>query len=213
MKLFPRVLFFLMLILSGLSCSSQVRSPLFFREDWKEIEAALPVTQEHVANAELVLSLYGPGADQVKKSNHPLIPNDPYYIWSGECKANWALTLRHSTKFVDLSGESAAIRFRSRQSGFRQLHVILKLQDGTWLVGDHAAGYTQDWSETKLIISNIRWRKLSIEDVIEGAVIEKPNLTSVVEIGFTDLMRGGGTPASSRLDWIEVYGKAVPPRK
>jgi len=31
----------------------------------------------------------------------------------------------------------------------------------------------------------------------------------VDEIGWTDLMTGGGTPASSRVDWFEVYGWPV----
>ena len=144
-----------------------------------------------------------------KKSNHPNILNDPFYIWSGECKANWAATLRHSKKLVDLSGGSAVVKFRSRQSGFRQLRIILKLDDGTWLVSDQAAGYTEDWSESEWKISDVRWRKLNIDDVVEGAPFQKPDLTRVTEIGSTDLMRGGGTPASSRIDWLEVYGKGV----
>jgi hypothetical protein len=36
------------------------------------------------------------------------------------------------------------------------------------------------------------------------------DLSRVDEIGFTDLMPGGGSDACSRLDWIEVYGKPVP---
>jgi len=36
--------------------------------------------------------------------------------------------------------------------------------------------------------------------------VEKPDLNRVEEVGFTDLMRGVGTPACSRVDWIEVYG-------
>jgi hypothetical protein len=43
-------------------CNAQDRPALFFREDWKEIPAATPVTQEHVVNKELILGLYGPGA-------------------------------------------------------------------------------------------------------------------------------------------------------
>jgi hypothetical protein len=82
---------------------------LLFRENWKEIEAALPVTQEHVANPHLVLGLYGAARDEIKKSNHPHIPNDPYYIWSGECRANWAVTLKHRNGSVDLTG-SAKVR-------------------------------------------------------------------------------------------------------
>jgi hypothetical protein len=188
---------------------TQKRSQLFFREDWKELPAALSVTQDHVAGRDLVLSLYGPARAEIKKSNHPQIPNDPYYIWSGECKANWAVTLHHTKRTVDLSGEHAAVRFRSKQSGLRQIHIILKLHDGTWLVSDQAAGYTEDWSETEWTIRQLRWRKLNIEDIVEGTFVEQPDLTNILEIGFTDLMRGGGTPASSRLDWLEVYGEAI----
>lgn len=181
---------------------------LFFREDWKEIEAALPVTQEHVSHPDLVLSLYGPARDAIKKSNHPHIPNDPYYIWSGECKSNWAVGLRHRRSAVDLRGDSR-IRIRSRQSGFRQLRIMVRLADGTWLVSDDHAGFTEDWSEKEFKVADIRWRNLNMEAVTEGQWVERPDLSAVTEVGFTDLMSGGGTPASSRLDWIEVYGKPV----
>lgn len=183
---------------------------LFFREDWKEIEAALPVSQEHVSNSEVVLHLYGPASNQIKKSNHPEIKNDPFYIWSGECKGNWAVGLRHRRNAVDLSGENARIKIRSKQSGFRQLRIILKLEDGTWLVSDQAAAYSTDWQEQEFRIPEIRWRKLDIERITEAAWVDHPDLGKVDEIGFTDLMAGGGTPASSRLDWIEVWGPSVP---
>ena len=190
------------------SWSAEAQNELFFREDWKEIEAALPVTGAHVANVNLVLSLYGPASGAIKKSNHPPIPNDPFYIWSGECKANWAVGLRHRNKSADLRGNST-IKIRSKQSGFRQLRIILKIADGTWIVSDQFAGPTDDWEEKEFSIAGIRWRKLNIETVTEGPWVENPDLSNVAEIGFTDLMSGGGTPASSRLDWIEVYGKSV----
>ena len=38
---------------------AQERPGLFFREDWKETPAETPVTQAHVANPNLILSLYG----------------------------------------------------------------------------------------------------------------------------------------------------------
>ena len=191
-----------------ISSAAQSQSKLFFREDWKEIEAALPVTRDHVANAELVLSLYGPASGAIKKSNHPDIPNDPFYIWSGECKGNWAVGLRHRNLLVDLRG-NAKINIRSKQSGFRQLRIILKLADGNWIVSDQYAGFTEDWAEKEFRIKDIRWRKLNIETVTEGQWVQSPDVSRVVEIGFTDLMSGGGTPASSRLDWIEVHGNAV----
>ncbi len=186
----------------------QAQGKLVFREDWKEIPAALPVTPDHVKNVDLELNLYGPGRGEIKKSNHPEIPNDPYYIWSGECRSNWGLALRHRTAAIDMRGD-AKVRIRSRQSGFRQLRIMLKLVDGTWLVSDQGAGFSQDWREEDFMIRDIRWRKLDIERVTETAWVENPDLSRVEEVGFTDLMSGGGTPASSRVDWIEVYGIPV----
>jgi hypothetical protein len=41
--------------------------------------------------------------------------------------------------------------------------------------------------------------------------VDSPDLSKVDEIGFTDLMAGSGhgPGGSSRVDWIEVYGKPV----
>ncbi len=187
---------------------AQDRPGLFFREDWKELPAALPVTQEHVANPNLVMALYGPGKAGIKKSHHDTPADDPYYIWNGDCQGTWAIALRHKTALVDLTGQ-AKIRWRSKQSGYRQLRTILKLADGAWLVGDQTDGPSKDWREREFNVQDIRWRKLDIEKVVEGDWVQSPNLSRVEEIGWTDLMRGGGTPASSRVDWIEVYGKTA----
>lgn len=197
-----------LLILFAASMSAQDRPGLFFREDWKVLPAALPVTPDHVANPDLIMSLHGPGKDLIKKSHHDKPADDPYYIWSGDCKGNWAISLRHKTSYVDLTG-LAKIRWRSKQSGYRELRVIVKLADGAWLVGDPADGPSNDWREVEFNVSDMRWRRLDIENVIEAAWVPKPDLSRVDAIGWTDLMRGGGTPASSRVDWIEVYGKAV----
>jgi hypothetical protein len=87
---------------------------------------------------------------------------------------------------------------------------MLKLANGTWLVSDQFDGPSTDWRVREFNIGDLRWRKLDIATVIEGDWAEKPDLSRVDEVGFTDLMRGGGTPASSRLDWIEVYGVKQP---
>jgi hypothetical protein len=198
----------LVLFVGFASLWAQERPRLFFREDWEEIPAATPVTEEHVANPNLLLSTHGPGKAGIKKSHHDKPADDPFYIWSGECPANWAVSLRHKAALVDLSGQ-AKIRWRTKQAGFRQLRIILKLADGTWLVSDQSDPASLDWRELEFNLADIRWRKLDIETIVEGAWVDKPNLGRVDEIGFTDLMRGGGSIACSRLDWIEVYGKPV----
>lgn len=206
MSTFKSLISYAVLAAITLPSFGQSKPKLFFREDWKETEAALPVTQEHVAHADLILNLYGPASNSIKKSHHPQIPHDPWYIWSGECKGNWAVGLSFRNKAVNL-GNGGKVRIRSRQSGFRELRIILKLASGEWLVSDQSAGYTKEWTEKEFRVADIHWRKLNVKTVIEGDWVDHPDLSKVEEVGFTDLMTGGGTPASSRLDWIEVYGQ------
>ena len=194
---------------SSRDCKAQYRPSLFFREDWKESPYATPVTQDHVVNKDLVLKLYGTGKDSIRKSHHATPTDDPYYIWSGLCKGNWAVTLKKNKSCVDLSG-SANVVWRSKQSGFRCLRLVLKLADGTWLVSDKSDDGSKDWRIFQFNIMDINWYKLDIKLLAEVTPVKNVNLTKVEEIGFTDLMNGGMSDACSRLDWIEVYGNTVP---
>lgn len=194
--------------LCAIGAFAQERPGLFFREDWAETPPVTPITQEHVANGELTLALYGPGSSRVRKSHHDKPADDPYYVWSGECPGNWAVSLWHRELDVDLTG-LAKIRWRSKQSGFRQLRLIVKLAGGPWLVSDAFDGPSADWREREIPIEDIRWRALDIDKITERNWVADPDLSRVEAVGFTDLMAGGGTPASSRLDWIEVYGRGV----
>jgi hypothetical protein len=201
-------LFCSLLLFSHTNGNAQYRPPLYFREDWKEIPPATPVTQEHVLNKELILGLYGPGADSIKKSHHPAPADDPFYIWSGLCLGNWAVTLKKKNSLVDLSGYAKVI-WRSKQQGFRSLHLILKLADGTWLISDQSDSPSKDWRVHEFNIMDITWYILDIKDIVEIKPAPEVSLKRVEEIGFTDLMRGGGSNACSRLDWIEIYGNPV----
>jgi len=195
--------------------------PLFFREDWKLADGLpninTPQEPEHalfqgdVANPNLELHLYGDKAGLVTVEQHN--NNDITYVMTLLCSSNCAVTLRDKNNDVDLSG-FATIRWRTKISGFHQLHPVVKLADGTWLVGDHATPYSTDWVESEIQLADVRWQPLNIADVVEGRGdkwIDNPNLSRVEEIGFTELMRGAGHGApGSRIDWIEVYGKPVP---
>jgi hypothetical protein len=196
------------LLFSFTICNAQNRPSLFFKEDFKEIPAATPVTQEHLVNKDVIIGLYGPGRDSIKKSHHDVPADDPYYIWSGVCKGNWVMTLKKDKSYVDLSGY-AKIIWRSKQAGFRCLHLVIKLADGTWLVSGQCDDRSQDWRVRQFNIMDIDWYELNVESVIEGSPVKNVNLSKVDEIGFTDLMTGGGSDACSRVDWIEVYGNAV----
>ena len=195
---------------------------LFFREDWKlgagvpntytPEEPEHPVFQGDVANPNLEVRVYGEKvgpriADQTYNDNIT-------YVMTLLCTSNCAVTLRDKNSDVDLTGLSS-IRWRTRISGFHFLHPILKLADGTWLIGDKAASFSTDWVVSEIEMVDVRWKKVDIENVVEasdGRWVNNPDLSRVSELGFTDLMRGGGHGAGggSRVDWIEVYGKPVP---
>ncbi len=186
---------------------------LYFREDWKEIPFALPITQEHVAHPQLVLETHGPGKFGIKKSHHAEIENDPYYVWSGRCEFPWALTLERRGALADLSMADALVRWRSRQSGDHALHLVLKLPGNRWIISEQSdAGQT--WHEHEFRIADLTWRYFSIVKTVAEERVPTPELNRVEAIGFTDQRRGKGSPSSSRVDWIEVHGGTVslPPR-
>lgn len=199
-----------LLLMSGcnLTESTADRTDLFFREDWKQTPPVTPVTQEHVANPQLLLSRHGPARDLIKKSHHEQIPNDPWYIWSGMCEGNWALTLQKKNTLVDLSA-NGQIRWRTKQAGPNVLKVVLGLDSGDWLVSEQGFGETPDWQEFSVDIAILRWRRLDINSIEAGERIEQPDLRSVQSVGWTDLTKGGASSACTRVDWIEVYGKEI----
>jgi len=111
-----------------------------------------------------------------------------------------------------LSGNLAKIRWVVRTSGFHQVRPVLKLADGTWLVGDHVTGPNADFNVSDISISDVRWLKLDIDRVVAvGTWVERPNLSKVDEVGFADLMPGSGHGSGgyANIGRIEVYGKPV----
>jgi hypothetical protein len=193
------------------------RPSLFLRETWKDPGVQeTPVKPEHLTNPNLELKLYGSGSADVRIVHHQSPKDDPTYIWSGSAPANWALTLRDKNNYVDLSGPVAKIRWRTKEAGFHLLRPVVKLADGTMLVGDHVESYTADWLETEFALADVRWRSLDPKEAVETRTEAgwklNPDLSRVDEVGFTDLTRGsgGGPGGGSRVDWIEVYGNPVP---
>jgi hypothetical protein len=96
-----------------------------------------------------------------------------------------------------------------RTSGFHQIRPVLKLADGTWLVGDRTTGPFSDFNQADVTIADVRWLKLDIDRVVSvGNWVEHPDLTKVDEVGFADLMPGSGHGPGGYVNVgrIEVYG-------
>ena len=189
------------------------RAPLFFREEWKTVAngGEHGVTQDQVASTNLELRLYGPSSKEVQALGSAQDPSNPPHVWTGLATSPVAVALRDKANYVDLSG-LARIRWQTKVSGFHKVRPIVKLADGTWLVGDHTDGSTLDWHDGDFSIAEVRWLKLDIDKVLtKGNWVEHPDLSKVDEVGFTDLLPGSGHGPGGWSDvaWIEVYGKPV----
>jgi len=182
-------------------------APLFFKETWKNMPGNVPATQDFVTNPDLQLNLYGTGKEDFGVTSEGNVP----HIWTGLCATSCALTLSNKDSYVDLTGK-ARIRWYTKTSGFHEVRPVLKLADGTFLVGDHADANTFDYHESEFYLSEVHWLKLDISKVqTKGNLLDKVDLSKVDAVGFADLSPGSGHGSGGYSDvgWIEVYGKPV----
>lgn len=201
-------------------CLEDHRPPVAFREDWTDPTPGVPTAyldrdlDSHLQNKNLQHGRYGLGAKDAQYDRHASPRDDPGYIWLGSCAAGpCVITLKDKSDYLDLSNPLAKVVWRTRQGGFRQLRLVLKLTDGSFLISERYAAPAEDWNISEISIRDTRWRVLKILDprMYEDALVEKPDLTRIDEIGFTDLMLGGPsfTSGTSRVDWIEVHADRV----
>jgi len=204
----------------GFTGAPAAPATLLFREAWTRAPMAQPMTQENLGNQQLRLHIYG-NADEIRKTFHP----DEDYTYTGETTTNWALTVSDPATLWDLSGDGR-VRFRTRNSGYRFLHVVVRVADGNYYVSEQGAGESTAWIDTDFILSNLTWRNLMMTDTPTNASNRRspdpkrvpiiptsratPDLSRVTEVGFSDLMAGGWIPATSRVQAFELWGKAVP---
>ena len=169
------------------------------------------MTQQSVANPALDLKLYGTTAKEIQLTGASGNENNPIHVWTGMCATPCALAFKHKTNYADLTG-LARIRWNTKTSGFHQIRPIVKLVDGTWLVGDYADGTTRDWLVSEFSLADVRWLRLDIERVVTtGNIVERPDLSKVDEIGFADLMPGSGHGPGGWSDvaQVEVFARPV----
>jgi hypothetical protein len=179
--------------------------PLLFKETWLETPAAVPLSQAVVTNPELILTVYGEAPEVNSTSNIP-------HIWTGLCFPACAATLKMQDHYADLSGK-ARVRWISRTSGFHAIRPVVRLADGTLLVGDYADANTYDYRTVEFYLAEVRWMVLDPESLTtKGFLLPEVDLSKVDEFGFADLTPGSGHGFGgfSNVGWIEVYGRPVP---
>ena len=196
-----------------------MRPPLFFSESWQPLptppddHGAWPASQGGVSDPNLELTLYGTSSKEIQlvagRGTSNTVPNN---LWTGTTTSPSAAALRDRRSFVDLSAPLAKIRWVVRTSGFHQAWPIVKLADGTWLVGDRPSGLQADFNQSEITPSDLRWLKLDITRVVAvGTWVEHPDLKKVDAVGFADLMPGSGHGPGGYINVgrIEVYGTPV----
>jgi hypothetical protein len=213
----------MVLVVSGAVAAQQrapqTRPPLFLSEGWKPLttppddHGAWPASQGGVASPNLQLTLHGTSGKEIQlvavRGSADLYPVN---LWTGTTTSPSAATLRDRTNFVDLTDPLAKIRWTVRTSGFHQVRPVVKLADGTWLVGDHATGPSLDFNQEDVSIADLHWLKIDMARVVAvGNWIEHPDLSKVDEVGFADLMPGSGHGPGGYVNVgrIEVYGRPV----
>jgi hypothetical protein len=177
------------------------------------------VVQENIVDPNVEMKQYGAGK-QLLTSGNSGSDTTPFSVWSGECEAPFAITFRHKNNMMDLTG-LAKIRWVTKTSGFHVVRPVVKLADGTLLVGNVASANVPMLAMSEIPVSSIRWVKLdparavtlsSPGNVNNEIWAQNPDLSKVDEVGFADLMPGSGhgTGGYIHLGTIEVFGKPVP---
>jgi hypothetical protein len=190
------------------------RPPLFLKEEWQQIPGGgeHPVTPASITNRNVDMQLYGASSSEIQLTGQADNESNPVHVWTGMCTTPCGLMLRDKRSFVDLTG-LARIKWNTKTSGFHGIRPMLKLADGTMLVGDHADGSTLDWLTTEFSLAGVRWLELDPERLVTvGNFVEQPDLSRVDEVGFVDLVpaSGHGPGGWSDVAQIEIYGNTIP---
>ncbi len=198
----------------------QVGPTLLFRESWKQPPHTGPlddenrrITPEALTNADLEYRLYGTDAGNIQVTQHNGIPD----VWMGFTNSPVALTLRHKNAYLDLTG-LARVRWRTRTENLHVLHPVVKLADGSLLVGSQTFQspqrrivgkdvFTGSFVVSEITFEDQRWFQLDPKKVVVLKEVGNPDLSRVDELGFVDLMPGGGHGyvGCSNVSWMEVY--------
>src|SRR5215468_2703201 len=116
-------------------------------------ETRLPLAQSSITTPNADLQLYGDGRNivvAVGKGDH--FPR----AFFGLCEKPCGFTLRDRNNYFDLRGR-ASIRFTTIVSGFHRVRPLIKLSDGTLLIGDQAEGSVADYHQYQISFSECRW--------------------------------------------------------
>jgi hypothetical protein len=163
------------------------------------------LTQDSVTTPNAELQLYGDGKNiVVATGTGPQFPR----LFFGLCTGPCGFTLRDKNNYFDLRGR-ASMRITTIVSGFHRVRPLIKLADGTLLIGDQAEGSTADYHQYDISFSDCRWLRLDpVRGVTLGGAWVQADLSKVEEVGYFDVIPGSGAwPAAG----LPVEKQPAPP--
>ncbi len=190
------------------------RPPLLFKEVWREpvyqgerTDVNQRFTPHVVTNDRIEAKLYGPDSKVIRAARH----EGRIDLWTGMATSPVAVTLRDKRNYVDLTG-LARLQWLVRTNAIHSLHPVVKLSDGTMLVGSRGISTDDEFMLVEIAFSGMKWFKLDPEKVVVLAPVEKPDLSKVDEVGLATLAPGGGhgVAGSANFSTVELYAKPVP---
>ena len=161
--------------------------PLLFREVWQQPPHTGPLNDENrritpqaLTNADLELRLYGTDARNIQVTEHNGVPD----LWTGFTTSPVALTLRHKGAYLDLTGLTR-MRWRTRTENLHVLHPVVKLADGTLLVGSQtfsspqrpmvgSNAYSGNFVVSEVTFDDQRWFQLDPVKVVTLKEVGEP---------------------------------------
>jgi hypothetical protein len=89
---------------------------------------------------------------------------------------------------------------------------VVKLADGTLLAGSHTDATEGEYILREVSFANQHWFKLDPQKAVTTVEVKNPDLSKVDEIGFVDLMPGGGhgNAGWANVSMVQLYARPVP---
>ncbi|MEM9017009.1 MAG: sulfatase-like hydrolase/transferase [Verrucomicrobiota bacterium] len=182
--------------------------PTILREDFVENPPHIPVAQSDLVQGHfLTLTRWGEGQDQLKRSFHEKIKNDPHYIWNGLCGAPGAVTFAFPHA-LDLSAEGSHLSLRTKNAGKSVIQIVLKT-DSSWVCADERIGKKADWTESDHSLVAQTWRAWSPETLEVGDAVTEVDFSEVYEFGFFFPETPNKSKDCIRLDWFALSSPSM----
>jgi hypothetical protein len=190
------------------------RPPLLVSETWRlpphtgePTDENMRFTADVVTNPRIDVRLYGRDASVIRAAEH----EERIDLWNGLTNTPVAITIRDKRNYVDLT-DAARLAWIVRTNAIYTLHPVVRLADGTLIVGDRMITTHGEFLRVEIAFSGMRWYGLDPDRVVVLTEVADPDLSRVDEVGLAMLAPGGGhgIAGSANISTVEIYAHPVP---